>query len=247
MLISVVTVCRNVASLITDCVRSVGAQDLPNFEHLVIDGASTDGTLDQVRSLQHPRLRWISEPDEGLYFALNKGVELARGEVVGFLHADDVFAHSRVLSSVARALADSRIDACYGDLEYVAAADPQRVVRFWRSNEFRPGLFGVGWMPPHPTFYARSEVYRRYGGFDTRFAIGADWDLLLRLLEVKRIRSAYLPQVMVRMRLGGISNRNWLNIARNNLECLKAFPKYGMPVPMGYLAAKFRHRMAQFR
>jgi len=245
--ISVITVCRNAVNVISDCIRSVQSQDFPDIEHLVVDGASTDGTLERVQALQSDRLRWISEPDEGLYFALNKGLSLAQGEVVGFLHADDFFAHSSVLSQVSRALTDPRMDACFADLEYVAASDPARIVRFWKSTDFRPGLFGAGSMPPHPTFYARADVYRRFGGFDTRFAIGADWDLLLRLFEIKRIRTVYTPGVTVRMRLGGVSNRSWVNILRSNFECLRAFRKYGIRIPLAYPVAKVCHRLTQFR
>jgi glycosyltransferase involved in cell wall biosynthesis len=246
MRITVVTVCRNAAGVISDCVHSVAAQDHPDVEHLVVDGASRDGTVDVVRSIGSDRLRWVSEPDEGLYFALNKGLRMASGDVVGCLHADDVFADPGVLSRVAQELRDGGADACYGDLEYVSAGDSSKVVRFWRSAPYVEGAFGAGWMPPHPTFYARAGVYHRFGGFDTRFSIGADWDLLFRLFEIKRIRAGYLPGVMVRMRLGGISNRSLKNIVANNLQCLRVFRKYGKRVPPGYLLAKLRHRLAQF-
>lgn len=247
MLVTVITVCRNSAAVIADCVRSVAAQDYPHVEHLIVDGASTDGTVEAFLSVGSERVRWLSEPDEGLYFALNKGLALASGEVIGFLHADDVFADSGVLGRLAAAFADPGCDACYGDLEYVSGDDPARVVRFWRAGRFEPGAFASGWMPPHPTFYARTSVYRDYGGFDTRFSIGADWDILFRLFEIKRIRAVYLPGVMVRMRLGGISNRSLKNIFSNNLQCLRSFRKYGRRISLGYFAAKLRHRLAQFR
>jgi glycosyltransferase involved in cell wall biosynthesis len=247
MLVSVITVCRNAESVIEDCVRSVAGQSGAEIEHILVDGASTDGTLDRIRSLEHLGLRWVSERDDGLYFALNKGLALARGEIVGVLHSDDFFADSGVIRRVVKAFADPLLEACYGDLDYVARDDVSRVVRHWKSGPFRPGLFGRGWMPPHPTFYARRDVYERFGGFDTQFVLGADWDLLLRFLEVKRIRASYIPGVMVRMRLGGISNRRWQNILRNNWECLQAFRKYGLAVPLGYPVAKLCHRLAQFR
>jgi glycosyltransferase involved in cell wall biosynthesis len=247
MLVSVITVCRNAESVIGDCILSVAGQSGVEIEHILIDGASSDGTLDRIRSLERPGLRWVSEEDDGLYFALNKGLSLVRGEIVGVLHADDFFADSGVIRRVVEAFADPSLEACYGDLDYVARDDVSRVVRHWKSGAFRPGLFGRGWMPPHPTFYARRDVYERFGGFDTRFALGADWDLLLRFMEVKRIRTSYLPGVMVQMRLGGISNRRWQNILRNNWECLLAFRKYRLAVPMTYPVAKLCHRLAQFR
>ncbi len=245
--ISVITVCRNASRHIVGCLESVASQRHPEVEHLVIDGASTDGTADRVRETANPLVRLVSEPDGGLYDAMNKGLALAGGDIVGFLHADDFFAHADVLARVDAALAVAAVDACYGDLEYVAADDPGRVVRHWKAGDFHPGDFGSGWMPPHPTFYARAGVYRRHGGFDTRFRIGADWDLLLRFFEVGGIRARYLPEVMVRMRTGGISNRTWWNVFRNNLECLAAFRKYGLRIPWTFPLAKLRHRLAQLR
>jgi glycosyltransferase involved in cell wall biosynthesis len=247
MLVTLVTVCRNAAEVIEPCLRSVVSQDYAHVEHLIIDGASTDGTVETILSVGSDRVRWISEPDEGLYFALNKGLARSSGEIVGFLHADDVLADSGVLSRVVGALRDPVWDACYGDLEYVSRNDCSKVVRYWKSGDYELGALKLGWMPPHPTFYARKEVYRRFGGFDTRFTIGADWDLLFRLFEVKRIQARYLPGVMVRMRMGGISNRNIWNVIRNNLECLAVFRKYGRRVPIRYLGAKLVHRLAQFR
>ncbi|MEO0447532.1 MAG: glycosyltransferase family 2 protein [Verrucomicrobiota bacterium] len=251
MLITVVTVCYQAESTIAETIDSVVAQldHHPEVEHLVIDGLSTDGTREIVKDRSHEQLRWISEEDDGLYDALNKGIAEARGEVVGFLHADDVLAHQRVLHHVAKAFSEGGpgLDACYGDLEYVDASSPTRVVRDWRSCDFQPGMFRTGWMPPHPTFYARKRVYEKHGGFDLRFQIGADWDLMLRLFEVGEIRTRYLSEVLVRMRTGGLSNRSLGNIVRNNWECLSAFRKYGMTVPLSYFSDKLLHRLRQFR
>ena len=148
MLVSVITVCRNAKSVIGDCIRSVAGQSDVEIEHILVDGASSDGTLDRIRALERPGLRWVSEEDAGLYFALNKGLSLVRGEVVGVLHADDFFADSGVIRRVVEAFADPSLEACYGDLDYVARDDVSRVVRHWKSGPFRPGLFGCGWMPP---------------------------------------------------------------------------------------------------
>ena len=247
MIISVVTVCRNAESTIVDCMESVARQTYPWVEHLILDGASTDGTVAKIRSAAHSRVKCISEPDEGLYFAMNRGLAMARGDVIGFLHADDVFADDQVLERIASEFGDPAVVACYGDLQYVDAADLTRVVRDWKAGVFQPGMFGGGWMPPHPTFHARASVYQRFGGFDTRFSLGADWDLLMRLFEIKRIQVRYLPMVMVRMRLGGVSNRSWRNVWRNNLQCLRVFGKYGRRAPLRYPVAKLCHRLKQFR
>jgi GT2 family glycosyltransferase len=149
-----------------------------------------------------------SEPDGGLYEAMNKGIARSTGEVLGFLNADDVYAHPQVLADVARALADPEVDAVYADLVYVHPVSPGRVVRTWRAGPYRPGAFRWGWMPPHPTFFARRSLYERHGGFDTSFGTSADYELMLRLVHRHGARLAYLPQVMVHMRAGGASNRN---------------------------------------
>lgn len=246
MKITVVTVCFNAGPTIGDCIQSVKDQTYPDVEHRVIDGGSTDQTMEIVQSHTREQLLAISEPDEGLYDAMNKGIAAASGDVIGFLNADDFYASPTVLETVAETLRDPELDGCYSDLEYVDAADPNRVIRYWRSEPHRPGLFRKGWLPPHPTFFARSAVYAEHGGFDTGFRIGADWDLLLRLFEIKRIRARYVPETWIRMRTGGESNRSLGNIARNNLECLRAFRKYGLwPSPF-YPVTKLSHRLRQF-
>ncbi len=247
MKISVITVCWNAAATISNCIQSVRDQDYEDVEHWVIDGASTDGTLEQIRSLEHERLRWISEPDEGLYFAMNKGIAQATGDIIGFLNADDFYDHPTVLREVAEAMKDPAIDGVYSDLCYVDPEDEKRVIRFWRSEPFVPGSFRKGWMPPHPTFYARRSVYERFGGFDTRYNLGADWDLLMRLFEKERIPTKYVPSLWVRMRTGGVSNRNLKNILRNNWQCWRAFSRNGLtPSPL-FLLHKALHRLQQFQ
>lgn len=247
MKITVITVCRNAATTLGACLDSVREQTHAEVEHWIIDGASTDGTAGLLAETarRHPGLRVLSEPDTGLYDAMNKGLALATGDVVGFLNADDLFAHENVLGEVAAALADPTMDACHADLCYVRADEPSRIVRYWKSRPFRSGLFRLGWMPPHPTFYARRSVYEKHGGFDTRFRFGADWDLLLRLFEVARVSSVHVPSLWVRMRVGGVSNRSWGNIVKNNLECLRAFRKYGLRPSPWYPFAKLAHRLPQ--
>ena len=160
----------------------------------------------------------ISERDQGIYDALNKGIKHATGDVVGFLHADDVFENSEVLSKVAVAFEDPAIDAVYGDLVYVRHDDIGQVIRYWRSGLYDDAALSRGWMPPHPTFYVRRSVYERLGGFDTRYRIAADYDTVLRFLAIGKIRAAYIPEVLVRMRAGGISNRSLKTIVRKSLE-----------------------------
>lgn len=160
----------------------------------------------------------VSERDKGIYDALNKGIKQATGDVVGFLHADDVFENSEVLARMAAAFQDPTVDAVYGDLVYVRQDDTSQVIRYWKSGLYDQAALSRGWMPPHPTFYVRRSVYERLGGFDTRYRIAADYDTVLRFLAVRKIRAAYIPEVLVRMRTGGISNRSLKTIIRKSRE-----------------------------
>jgi glycosyltransferase involved in cell wall biosynthesis len=218
--VTVVTVSFNSCATIADTIRSVLAQDLPNVEHVVIDGGSTDGTADLVRELA-PRARLVSEPDRGIYHAMNKGLQAAKAPIVGFLNSDDLFAHQSVLSRVVASIVEG-VDACYGDLRYVRRHDPRQSARYWRSGAFRASRMRRGWIPPHPTFYARRDVLVRTGGFDETFGLAADFELMARLLLQERIRVTYLTDVLVHMRLGGQTNLNLRNVLRQNLQIRRA-------------------------
>lgn len=222
MKISIITAVRNSRATLADALDSALAQDHPNKELIVIDGASTDGTLEVLQRYAGRITHFVSELDHGIYDALNKGLRLATGEVVGFLHADDRYADDRVLSRIAAALADLDVDACYGDLRYVRPDDPSRVVRHWWAGAYRRQRLAWGWMPPHPTFYARRAVYQQLGGFDTRYRIAADYDCLLRFLGAGQITCAYIPQVLVHMRVGGTSNRSLRNLLQKSREDYQA-------------------------
>lgn len=218
MRITVITAVYNNRATIGSALESILNQSYANTELVVIDGASTDGTLAVLESYR-PRLGvLISERDQGIYDALNKGIKNATGDVVGFLHADDVFENSEVLAKVAAVFQDPSIDAVYGDLVYVQHDDIRQVIRYWKSGHYDAAGLSRGWMPPHPTFYVRRSVYERLGGFDTRYRIAADYDTVLRFLAVGKIRAAYIPDVLVRMRAGGISNRSIKTIFRKSLE-----------------------------
>ncbi|MFC1812264.1 glycosyltransferase family 2 protein [Thermodesulfobacteriota bacterium] len=215
--ISTITVVLNGAATIRDCIESVQIQTHPP-EHIIIDGGSTDGTLDIIN--EYPQIsQIISEPDNGIYDAMNKGIGLATGDVVGILNADDIYADSNILSKVAKAFESESINACYGDLIYVNPTHPDQVDRWWRSGEYRPNRFYWGWMPPHPTFFVQKSVYDRYGYFNPALGSSADYELMLRLLLKYRIRPAYIPEVLIQMRTGGISNvsiKNRLLANRND-------------------------------
>ncbi|HGX93503.1 MAG TPA: glycosyltransferase, partial [Candidatus Tenderia sp.] len=208
--ISIITATWNAGRTLGDCLQSVARQGVA-AEHLVIDGASTDNTLQVIEAHRDTVAQVISEPDEGIYDAMNKGIALAHSEVVGILNADDFYASSDVLERVLACFEDPSVDACYGDLRYVDFDDPQRTVRFWRSGDFRPERFYRGWMPPHPTFFVRRLVYERFGGFNTGLGSAADYEIMLRFLLRHRIRAVYLPKVLVHMRTGGVSNASTRN------------------------------------
>jgi glycosyltransferase involved in cell wall biosynthesis len=218
MRISVVTVCWNAGATIGETLESFFRQSHPDKELLVIDGASTDGTLDVVHSLARDGLTVISEPDRGLYDAMNKGLAAFGGEAVGFLNADDRFHDDHALAAVATAL--EATDICYGDLDFVAGERRDQVVRRWRATPWRKGAFRRGWMPAHPTFYCRRRVIDAVGQFDLRYRVAADYDFMLRSLELHDFAAARVPQVLVDMGVGGASTSGWRGQLRHNLEAL---------------------------
>lgn len=206
MKISVITVCFNSVDTIEDAIRSVAEQTYSDVEHIIIDGGSTDGTQDVVARFHGVVSTWISEPDNGIYDAMNKGIAVASGDVVGFLNADDIYAHPGVLSKVVEAFAADHVDACYGDVVFVRE-DMQNVVRYYRSSRFSPERLAYGWMPAHPTLFLKRGLFRDYGVFKTDYRIAADYELVVRLFRVHRISYRYIPEVLVKMRVGGVSTR----------------------------------------
>ena len=226
--ISVVTATWNCVDTINDCLESVSAQSYGNVEHVVIDGASSDGTVEILEARRDAISVLVSEQDKGIYDALNKGIGRATGEVVGFLHADDIYADENVLADVAAAFEDPAVQAVYGDLQYVKKEDTNRVVRYWRSASFSRTRLATGWMPAHPTLYVRRDWYQRIGGFDTRYRIAADYFSILQMFSQSGFRAIYLPRVMVKMRLGGESNRSLKNIIRKSREDLDALQRSGV-------------------
>ncbi|TLS78395.1 glycosyltransferase [Mariprofundus erugo] len=228
MKISVITAVYNAKETIADAIESTLAQDYPNVELVVVDGASADGTTALLEAFRDRIDIFISEPDKGIYDALNKGIRHATGDVIGFLHADDLFVSTDVLSRVAEVFADDSVDAVYGDLVYVSKAEPDRVIRYWQSGAYSVAKLKHGWMPPHPTFYMRRQLYEKHGAFDTSFRIAADYDCMLRFLGNVEIHPVYIADVMVKMRLGGESNRSLRNIIRKSKEDYRALKKNGV-------------------
>jgi glycosyltransferase involved in cell wall biosynthesis len=226
--ISVITAVFNRASTLDGALRSVHGQSWRDVEHIVIDGGSTDGSLDILKTHRAGIAKMVSEPDHGIYDALNKGIGAASGDVVGFMHADDEFASPHALAQVARAFEDPMVEAVYGDLVYVRKSDASQVVRYWRAGSYQRSQLANGWMPPHPTFYVRREVYARCGVFDTRYRIAADYENMLRILWRGGVRAAYIPQVLVRMRTGGVSNKSIFNMLHKSREDYAALRENGI-------------------
>jgi glycosyltransferase involved in cell wall biosynthesis len=226
--ISVITAVFNRAATLGDSLRSVHSQRWPEIEHIVIDGGSTDGSLAVLEQHKARISKIVSEPDGGLYDALNKGIRHASGDVIGFMHADDEFATPHALGRVAAAFEDPEVGAVYGDLVYVKKNDASRIVRYWRAGQYQRNQLTQGWMPPHPTFYVRREVYSRFGGFDPRYRIAADYENMLRILWRGRIKAAYVPEVLVRMRVGGMSNTSIFNILHKSREDYAAMRANGI-------------------
>ncbi|OIN87985.1 MAG: glycosyl transferase [Candidatus Aenigmarchaeota archaeon CG1_02_38_14] len=223
MKVSVITAVFNGAKTIQDCIKSVSGQIYPNIEHIIIDGGSTDGTLEVIKRYTEKRVNIVSEPDNGIYDALNKGIRQASGEVIGLLYSDDFYAHDRVIEKVADIFMKYNIDSCYGDLQYVDKNNPDKVIRYWKSSQYRHGKFKYGWMPPHSTFFVKKEIYNKYGYFNTNFKIAADYELMLRFLEKHKISTYYTPEVFIKMRIGGTSNRNIKNLIIKSNEDYRAW------------------------
>jgi glycosyltransferase len=208
----------NGCETIQQTLDSVLSQSYPMIEYIVIDGGSTDGTLKILESYKSKIDIFISEPDGGIYDALNKGVLHSTGDVIGFLHADDLFESSNTLKRIASAFDTNRVEAVYGDLVYVSKSNTSKIIRYWQSCTFKEQLLLNGWMPPHPTLYIKRSVYERLGTFNTLYRIAADYDLVLRFFGKGKLFSVYIPQVLVRMRNGGVSNQSIKTIIKKSLE-----------------------------
>jgi glycosyltransferase len=246
--ISVVTATWNCAKTLPDCLASVARQGYDNIEHVIVDGASTDGTIDVVNRHIDQVAVFKSERDKGIYDALNKGISLATGDVVGFLHADDLYASDDVLFKVAEAFEDHTVCAVYGDLEYVSQQDTSKVIRRWRSNSFKKQDLGWGWMPAHPTLYVRREWYSRIGGFDISYRIAADYLSILQLFTQPEFKTVYLPDVLVTMRLGGASNKSLKAIFKKSKEDWRALRSCDFSVPSAIRAIAWKNlsKLSQF-
>ena len=246
MKVSIITVVYNNKNYVEECIKSVLSQTHGDIEYIIIDSESTDGTLDIINKYKDRISRVVSEKDPGHIHAFNKGINLASGEIIGFLHSDDMYADNNVVYSVVKAFNDSDRDCVYGDLVYVQREDPNKVVRYWRAGEGDRAKIARGWMPPHPSLFIKHDIYKRYGVFNTDFKISADYEIILRFLYMHRISMCYIHKLCVKMRTGGISNRNILRVIQKSYEDYKACKTYGINKATYALMLKNFRKIPQF-
>lgn len=228
MIISIITVSYNSSATIESTILSVLEQVDCEIEYIIIDGGSKDDTVNIIKKYEHKISQWISESDNGIYDAMNKGLKLASGDIIGFLNADDFYNAKDILSQVCEIFKKPEVEALYGDLVYVDNHNPKKIIRYWKAQKMKVNAFLYGWMPPHPTFFVKKEIYHRLGGFNTVLRSAADYEIMLRFIHKNGIQLFYLPKVLVCMRIGGVSNASLTNRIRANKEDTLAWRLNGL-------------------
>lgn len=244
--VSIITVTYNSAKFVDDCINSIIRQNYKNIEYIVVDGNSTDGTVDIIKKYSAYITKWISEEDNGMYEALNKGMQLATGDIVGILNSDDVLASADVISEIVNCFQQNNVDSLYGDLVYVDPFDLQKVLRFWKGLPYNRRRFKYGWMPAHPTFYIRRELIEKFGGYESHYFTAADFEFMARYLFRFKISSYYLPKLIVKMRAGGASNESFSRRLKANQRDYLAMKKNKIPFPLIVSILKPLIKMPQF-
>jgi glycosyltransferase involved in cell wall biosynthesis len=227
--VSIITVTYNSEKYLADCIASVRRQTYSNIEHIIVDGKSTDGTLKIIQKNSGSLARWISETDRGMYDAINKGIEMATGDIIGVLNSDDMLASADVIMDIVACFDEKRVDSVYGDLVYVDPLNPQKVMRYWKGLSYKRSRFNYGWMPAHPTFYIRRELINRFGGYENHYFTAADYEFMARYLYRHKISSCYLSKMIVKMRNGGASNSNIYRRLRANRRDYLAMKRNRIP------------------
>jgi len=246
MKVSIITVCRNSEATIEAAIRSVFEQDYADIEYIVIDGKSTDKTFPIIDKHRNKISKIISEKDDGMYFAINKGIKLAIGDIVGILNADDFYANEKIISLVVKEFNEKKSESVYGNLQYVSPDNSRKIIRHWKSQPYNSKLFLKGWMPPHPTFFVKRNCYEQFGIFNTTFSISADYELMLRFLYKHNITSSFIPEVLVKMRTGGISNVTFKSRVKANKEDRLAWKVNGLKPARFTFIAKPLSKVTQF-
>ncbi len=246
MKISIITITYNSAASLEQTIRSVLDQSYTDIEYIIVDGGSTDNTLQIIEKYKNRVAKFISEKDNGLYDALNKGIGLASGDVIGILHSDDFYIDKNVIKKYADTIIKNNADAVYSDLFYVDKENTDKVIRKWTSGNHKPTSFLQGWMPPHPTFFVKREVYQKFGKFNLEFKHSADYELMLRFIYKHKIKLSYLNEFTIKMRVGGQSNANMQNRVNANLEDRKAWKINGLKPRFYTLYLKPLRKILQF-
>ena len=244
--ISIITAVFNNKDHIAGCINSVKDQTYKDIEHIVVDSGSTDGTTEVLDSYSNDPIKIIHDEKKGLFYSLNNGIGEASGGIIGILHSDDLYADEYTVKKIADAFNDPKVDGVYGDLVYVQRNHPDKVIRSWRSGEFKPSKLKFGWTPPHPTLFLRKEVYQNIGLFDTSFTIASDYDFMLRLLLSGKFSISYIKDVLIKMRTGGLSNRSLACLLRKSHEDFLILKKHGMRLPILTLLSKNFSKLPQF-
>lgn len=247
MKVSIITATYNSASTIRDAIDSVIAQNYPDIEHIIVDGVSRDNTLDIVKSYGDKIAKIISEPDKGIYDAMNKGIQVATGDIVGILNSDDFFTSNDVVSTIVETFKNNDIDALYADVHFVNPDNLNKCVRYYSSKIFRPSLFRFGFMPAHPSFYMRKECYEKFGFYSLDYKIASDYDLLIRYLYKEKINYQYVKKDFVTMRTGGVSTENFQSRVTLNKEIVTACKKYGIYTNIFLLSLKYFYKIFELR
>ncbi len=244
--ITIVTVCYNSEKYIKDAIESVLNQHYNNIEYIVVDGGSKDKTVDIIKSYSNRITKFISEKDKGIYDAMNKGLKMASGDYVGILNSDDFYIHNKVIETVVNELKQKKTDSLFADLIYVANTNPAQQIRYWKSKPFKKNSFKKGWHPPHPTFFVKNTIYKKFGYFNLDFKLSADFELMLRFLERHGISTCYLSQPLIKMRLGGATNKNLRNIISQNIECYRTFKVNNIDVSIFYPLYRLLPKLTQY-
>lgn len=232
MKITIITVTYNCEKYLDQCIQSVLNQSYKNIEYIIVDGKSNDNTINIIKKYDNQITKWISEPDKGMFDALNKGMKIATGDVIGVLHSDDVFASEDVLETIVNAFQQNKVDTLYGDLNYVYEEDIFKIYRKWEGKPFHRNLFISGWMPAHPAFYFRSSLLDKYGNYEIEFYSASDYEFMARYLYKHNLSSIYIPKLIIRMRRGGLSNNNFLKRIEANRNDYRAMKANGIPFPL---------------
>lgn len=246
MKVSIITASHNSVDTIVDTINSVLTQTYPDIEYIVIDGASSDGTKDIVTSFGQRISRFVSEPDEGLYDAINKGIRIATGEIVGILNSDDFFCNNTVIERVVESFMGNEIDAVFGDVQFVDTVNTSRVVRYYSSKHFKTARFRFGFMPAHSSFYVKRELFEKLGYYKTDYKIAADYELLIRFLYINKISYKYLEMPFVSMRMGGVSNKSIHSMYTLNKEIAKACRENGIKTNYIFIYSKYFSKLFEF-